>query len=105
MSRRCQLTGREPGFGRTVSYSHRRSPRRCDPNVQDRRYRLPSENQHVRLRLSARAIKLVDRIGVEAARARLRARGEKACWRRRRRPPATSGARRSSPGTPGGAGS
>ncbi|GAA2886713.1 50S ribosomal protein L28 [Pseudonocardia halophobica] len=77
MSRRCQLTGREPGFGRTVSHSHRRSPRRFEPNVQDRRYWLPSENRHVRLRLSARAIELVDRIGVEAAVARIRARGEK----------------------------
>jgi large subunit ribosomal protein L28 len=62
------------GFGRRVSHSHRRSPRRFDPNAQDRRYRLPSENRHVRLRLSARAITLVDRIGVEAAVARIRAR-------------------------------
>ena len=77
MSRRCQLTGRKPSFGRTISHSHRRTSRRFDPNVQSRRYRLPSEGRHVRLRLSTKAIKLVDRIGVEAAVARMRARGEK----------------------------
>ncbi|GAA4546238.1 50S ribosomal protein L28 [Pseudonocardia xishanensis] len=77
MSRRCQLTGREPGFGKTVSHSHRRTPRRFDPNVQARRYWLPSEGRHVRLRLSTKAIRLVDRIGVEAAVARIRARGER----------------------------
>jgi large subunit ribosomal protein L28 len=77
MSRRCQLTGSEPGFGKNVSHSHRRTSRRFDPNVQVKRYRLPSENRTVRLRLSARAIRTVDRIGIEAAVARLRARGER----------------------------
>jgi len=77
MSRRCQLTGRAPGFGRNVSHSHRRTPRRFDPNVQVRRYWLAAEGRHVRLRLSAKGIKTVDRIGIEAAVARIRARGEK----------------------------
>lgn len=71
------LTGAQPGFGRTISHSHRRSSRRFDPNVQAKRYWLPSEGRYVRLRLSARAIKTVDAIGVEAAVARIRARGVK----------------------------
>ena len=77
MSRRCQLTGREPGFGNTVSHSHRRTRRRWDPNLQTRRYWLPSEGRYIRLRLSAKAIKTVDRLGIEATVARLRARGER----------------------------
>lgn len=77
MSRRCQLTGREPGFGNTVSHSHRRTRRRWDPNLQTRRYWLPSEGRYVRLRLSAKAIKMVDRLGIETTVARLRARGER----------------------------
>ncbi|TDC43460.1 50S ribosomal protein L28 [Actinomadura sp. KC345] len=77
MSRRCQLTGAQPGFGRTVSHSHRRTSRRFDPNIQNKRYWLPSEGRYVRLRLSARAIKTIDKIGIEAAVARIRARGEK----------------------------
>ncbi|MGY9064127.1 50S ribosomal protein L28 [Streptomyces sp. CAS3] len=77
MSARCQLTGAQPGFGKKISHSHRRTSRRFDPNIQHKRYWLPSEGRHVRLRLSARAIKAVDAIGIEAAVARIRARGER----------------------------
>ncbi|WP_030621795.1 50S ribosomal protein L28 [Streptomyces sclerotialus] len=77
MSAHCQLTGRAPAFGNTISHSHRRTSRRFDPNIQRKRYWLPSENRYVRLRLSARAIKTVDTIGIEAAVARIRARGER----------------------------
>ncbi|GLW19660.1 50S ribosomal protein L28 [Streptomyces kronopolitis] len=77
MSAHCQLTGRAPGFGNAVSHSHRRTPRRFDPNIQRKRYWLPSEGRHIRLTLSARGLKTVDTIGIEAAVARIRARGEK----------------------------
>lgn len=77
MSRHCQLTGRKPGFGKSVSHSHRRTSRRWDPNIQTRRYWLPGENRWVRLTLSTKGMKTVDKLGVEAAVARLRARGEK----------------------------
>ncbi|WP_026314105.1 50S ribosomal protein L28 [Actinomadura flavalba] len=77
MARRCQLTGAAPAFGRRVSHSHRRTSRRFDPNIQTKRYFLPSEGRTVRLTLSARAIKTIDKIGIEAAVARVRARGEK----------------------------
>ncbi|MBR8643031.1 50S ribosomal protein L28 [Streptomyces tuirus] len=75
MSAHCMLTGTQPGFGNRISHSHRRTSRRFDPNIQTKRYWLPSEGRYVRLRLSARAIKTVDTIGVEAAVARIRARG------------------------------
>ncbi|MEV7547918.1 50S ribosomal protein L28 [Streptomyces sp. NPDC089915] len=77
MSAHCQLTGRRPGFGNNVSHSHRRTKRRFDPNIQSKRYWLPSEGRHVRLTLSAKGVKTVDAIGVEAAVARIRARGGK----------------------------
>ncbi|GAA3647598.1 50S ribosomal protein L28 [Nonomuraea antimicrobica] len=77
MSAHCQLTGVKPVFGNNVSHSHRRTRRRWDPNIQQRRYWLPGEGRHVRLTLSARAIRTVDKIGVERAVARIRARGEK----------------------------
>ncbi|GAA3298838.1 hypothetical protein GCM10020295_35430 [Streptomyces cinereospinus] len=54
MSAHCMLTGARPGFGNRVSHSHRRTPRRFDPNVQTKRYWLPGEGRYVRLRLSAR---------------------------------------------------
>ncbi|NEA45715.1 50S ribosomal protein L28 [Streptomyces sp. SID10815] len=77
MSAHCQLTGRSPGFGHRVSHSHRRTKRRFDPNVQHKRYWLASEGRHVRLTLSTKGVKTLDAIGVEAAVARIRTRGEK----------------------------
>jgi large subunit ribosomal protein L28 len=71
------MTGAEPTFGKQVSHSHRRSSRRFDPNIQSKRYWLGSEGRYVRLQLSTRAIKTIDRIGIEAAVARIRARGVK----------------------------
>ncbi|MDT0545069.1 MULTISPECIES: 50S ribosomal protein L28 [Streptomyces] len=77
MSAHCQLTGRQPSFGNHVSHSHRRTKRRFDPNIQRKRYWLPSEGRHVRLTLSAKGVKTVDAIGIEAAVARIRATGGK----------------------------
>jgi large subunit ribosomal protein L28 len=77
LSARCQLTGVQPRFGKRISHSHRRTSRRFDPNIQHKRYWLPGERRHIRLTLSARAIKTIDAIGIEAAVARIRARGEK----------------------------
>jgi large subunit ribosomal protein L28 len=75
MSAHCQLTGSQPGFGNAISHSHRRTKRRFDPNIQRKRYWLPSEGRHIHLTLSAKAIKTVDSIGIEAAVERVRARG------------------------------
>ncbi|WP_103504745.1 MULTISPECIES: 50S ribosomal protein L28 [unclassified Streptomyces] len=75
MSAHCQLTGRSPGFGNRISHSHRRTPRRFNPNIQRKRYWLPSEGRHIRLTLSAKGVRTVDTIGIEAAVARIRARG------------------------------
>ncbi|WP_449352503.1 50S ribosomal protein L28 [Streptomyces shaanxiensis] len=77
MSAHCMLTGARPGFGNHISFSHRRTSRRFDPNIQSKRYWLASEGRYVRLRLSAKGIRTVDTIGVEAAVARIRARGGK----------------------------
>jgi large subunit ribosomal protein L28 len=77
MSARCQVTGRSPGFGNTVSHSHRRNRRRWNPNIQIKTYYLPSENRRVRLRVSAKGIKVIDRDGIEAVVARVRRSGVK----------------------------
>jgi len=77
MSRRCQVTGREPAFGNAVSHSHRRTRRRFDPNIQTKRYWVPSLGRSVTLTLSARGIKVIDARGIEAVVAELRARGER----------------------------
>ena len=77
MSAHCQVTGRAPGFGKRVSHSHVRTNRRWDPNIQRRRYYVPSLGRSVTLRVSTKGIKTIDRDGIDAVVAKLRARGEK----------------------------
>ncbi|GAA4488799.1 50S ribosomal protein L28 [Rhodococcus olei] len=75
MSAHCQVTGRSPSFGRTVSHSHVRTSRRWDPNIQRKTYFLPSEGRRITLSVSAKGIKTIDRDGIESVVARIRAGG------------------------------
>jgi large subunit ribosomal protein L28 len=75
MSKICQVTGRRPSFGNTVSHSHRKTRRRWDPNIQTKRFWLPSERRWVKLTVSTRGIKTIDRRGIESVVAELRRRG------------------------------
>ncbi|MGI8309937.1 MULTISPECIES: 50S ribosomal protein L28 [Saccharopolyspora] len=77
MSIRCQVTGKKPGYGNQVSHSNHRTRRRWLPNVQRRRYWLPSENRWVRLRVSTKGMKTIEKRGIEAVVAEMRARGER----------------------------
>ncbi|RMD78268.1 MAG: 50S ribosomal protein L28 [Chloroflexi bacterium] len=64
MARRCDLTGKGPSFGHHVSFSKRRTNRRWLPNVQTRRIWVPEEQQYVKLKLSASALREIDRKGL-----------------------------------------
>lgn len=77
MSARCQVTGRSPSFGNSVSHSNRRTRRRWNPNIQSKTYYLASERRRVTLRVSAKGIKIIDRDGIDAVVARLRREGTK----------------------------
>ena len=66
MARVCQVTGATPGFGNTISHSHRRSKRRFNLNVQKKTYWVPSLGRKVTLTVSARGIKTIDRRGLDA---------------------------------------
>ena len=77
MSAICQVTGRKPEFGKQVSHSHRRTSRRWNPNVQRRRYYLPSEGRSITLNVSTKGLKTIDRDGIESVVAKIRACGEK----------------------------
>ena len=77
MSAICQVTGRKPEFGKQVSHSHRRTSRRWNPNVQRRRYYLPSEGRTITLNVSTKGMKIIDRDGIESVVSKIRARGEK----------------------------
>ncbi len=73
----CQLLGTVPGFGHSISHSHRRTKRRFDPNIQRKRYDVPTLGRHVTLQVSARGIKTIDKVGIDVVVARILARGEK----------------------------
>ncbi|MBM7458631.1 large subunit ribosomal protein L28 [Rhodococcus coprophilus] len=60
-----------------MSHSHVRTTRRWNPNIQRKTYFVPSERRRVTLTVSAKGIKTIDRDGIDAVVARLRARGEK----------------------------
>jgi large subunit ribosomal protein L28 len=77
MSAHCQVTGRQPGFGKKVSHSHRRTNRRWDPNIQRKTYFAPSLGRRVTLTVSAKGIKVIDRDGIDAVAQRILARGER----------------------------
>ncbi len=77
MSAHCQVTGRKPSFGKTVSHSHRRTSRRWNPNIQRRSFYLPSEGRSITLNVSTKGLKTIDRDGIESIVAKIRARGEK----------------------------
>ena len=73
----CQVTGAGPGFGNTISHSHRRNRRRFDINVQKKTYYVPSLKRNVTLNVSAKGIKVIDARGIESVVKDILARGEK----------------------------
>ena len=77
MAADCQVTGAVPGFGHSISHSHRRNKRRFDPNVQKKTYWVPSLRRKVTLNVSAKGIKVIDARGIDAVVAEIIARGEK----------------------------
>lgn len=77
MSRICQVTGARPSFGNNVSHSHRRTRRRWNVNVVSKTYWVPSLGRRVKLTVSPRGIKTIDRRGIESVVKELLARGVK----------------------------
>ncbi|HET8882833.1 MAG TPA: 50S ribosomal protein L28 [Solimonas sp.] len=77
MSKVCQVTGKRPIVGNTVSHANNRRRRRFEPNLHKHRFWLESEKRFVSLRVSAAGMRLIDKKGVDVVIAELRARGEK----------------------------
>ncbi len=77
MARVCQVTGKKPKVGYNVSHANNKTKRRFLPNLQSRRFWVESENRWVRLRVSAAALRTIDKKGIDAVLAEMRARGER----------------------------
>ncbi len=65
MARVCEITGKKPQSGNTVSHANNKTKRKFLPNLHEKRFWLPSEGRFVRLRVSARAMKTIDKLGIE----------------------------------------
>jgi len=77
MSKVCQVTGKRPMSGNNVSHAHNKTRRRFLPNLHTHRFWVPSENRYVKLRVSHKGMRTIDKKGIEAVLKDLRARGEK----------------------------
>ncbi len=76
MSRVCQVTGKRPTTGNNVSHANNKTRRRFLPNLHTHRFWVGSENRWVKLRVSSKGMRIIDKVGIDAVLADLRARGE-----------------------------
>jgi large subunit ribosomal protein L28 len=77
MARVCQVTGKAPMVGNNVSHANNRTKRRFLPNLQQRRFWVETENRWISLRLTNAALRTIDKNGIDAVLAEMRARGER----------------------------
>lgn len=74
MSRVCEVTGKRPIMGNNVSHANNRTRRRFLPNLQSHRFWVEGEKRFVRLRVSTNGMRIIDKKGIEAVLAEIRAR-------------------------------
>jgi large subunit ribosomal protein L28 len=77
MSRVCQVTGKKPVTGNNVSHAHNKTRRRFLPNLHTHKFWVEAENRWVKLRLSTKAMRIIDKNGIEAVLADMRKSGTK----------------------------
>jgi len=77
MSKVCQITGKRPQSGNNVSHANNRTRRRFLPNLQHKRFWLESEKRYIRLRVSQKGLRIIDKHGIEKVLADLRAKGDR----------------------------
>lgn len=77
MSKVCMVTGKRPVTGNNVSHSQRKTRRRFLPNLHWHRFWVESESKFVRLRVSSKGMRIIDKKGIDAVLADVRANGIK----------------------------
>ena len=73
MAKICQVTGKKPMSGNNVSHAHNKTRRRFLPNLQTKRFWVESENKWVRLRVSAKGLRIIDKNGIDSVLKELKA--------------------------------
>ena len=76
MSRVCQVTGKKPATGNNVSHAKNRTRRRFLPNLHTHRFWVESENRFVKLRVSSKGMRIIDKKGIDNVLADIRSSGE-----------------------------
>ena len=76
MSRVCQVTGKKPMTGNNVSHAHNKTRRRFLPNLHTHRFWVESENRFVKLRVSSKGMRIIDKNGIDSVLADIRKRGD-----------------------------
>lgn len=66
MARVCQITGKKPQVGNSVSHANNKTKRRFYPNLQTKRFFIPEENKWVTLKVSTKALKTINLKGITA---------------------------------------
>ncbi len=77
MAKVCQITGKRPITGNNVSHANNRTRRRFLPNLHTHRFWVESENRFVRLRVSSKGMRIIDKRGIDAILVDIRERGDK----------------------------
>ncbi|MGB9132657.1 MAG: 50S ribosomal protein L28 [Methanosarcina sp.] len=77
MSKVCQVTGKRPLTGNNVSHANNKTKRRFLPNLHEHRFWVEAEKRFVKLRLSAKGMRIIDKKGIDSVLGEIRARGEK----------------------------
>ena len=77
MSKVCQITGKRPTTGNNVSHAHNKTRRRFLPNLHTQRIWVDSEQRWVKLRVSSKGMRIIDKKGIDTVLADLRAAGQK----------------------------
>ena len=67
MSKTCEITGKKVMFGNNVSKSLNRTKRRFDVNLIKKRFFIPEEDKWITLKITASALKTINKIGIKAA--------------------------------------
>lgn len=77
MSRVCMVTGKRPISGNNVSHAKNRTRRRFIPNLHSHRFWVESEKRFVKLRLSSKGMRIIDKLGIDQVLTKIRAEGVK----------------------------
>ncbi len=77
MSKVCQVTGKRPMTGNNVSHAQNKTRRRFEPNLHTHRFWVEAEKRFVKLRVSSKGMRIIDKNGIENVLADIRRRGEK----------------------------